>query len=258
MSGCKQTHISGAENNTTSIGSTWYGTNQASYNDYTGIYYGMGYNGVSTTRAIFIPKITFTTISSSIPVTLGDNGYTTFACPRPLDLTDANLPSGLKAYKAAVEDDRVNFTEINQAVAANTGILLEGTAGKTYHIPVADEGSEPADNEFLVNSTGGTFSAESGYTYYGMLKNSNPLTFGVFDPSAVAIPTNKAYLKVGSGAASRQLVAAFHWDVTTGIEDSAATTCSRKPGSVFSLTGQQVKKPAKGLYIIDGKKHIIK
>ena len=193
MIGFKQTHISGTENNTTSIGSTWYGTNQANYSDYTGIYYGMGYSSVSTSRANFIPKVTFTTISSSIPVTLGTNGYTTFACPRALDLTAVNLPSGLKAYKAAVSGTTVNFKEINQAVPANTGILLEGTAGTTYAIPMADSGTTPDGNAFEVNSTGGTFTAESGYTYYGLKKNSDPLVFATFDPATVAIPTNKAY-----------------------------------------------------------------
>jgi len=252
MIGFKQTHISGVENNTTQIGSTWYGTNQSSYNDYTGIYYGMGYSSVSTSRANFIPKVTFTTISSTIPITLGTNGYTTFACPHPLDL--AKLPDGLKAYKAAVSGNYVKFTEITQAVPANTGILLEGTAGETYNIPVADSGTAPEGNEFLVNSTGGTFTAESGYTYFGLLKNSDPLTFRTFEPGSVAIPTNKAYLKVANVGASR--LTCMFYNETEGIQSMERKALTSEV--YYNLAGQRVDKPSKGLYIVNGKKVIIK
>ena len=199
-------------------------------------------------------------MSPSLPVTLGDNGYTTFASPRPLDLSA--LPEGLKAYKAAVdlENDKVKFTEINQAVSANTGMLLEGEAGETYDIPVADSGTAPEGNEFLVNSTGGTFTADAGYTYYGMIKNSDPLTFGVFAPATVAIPSNKAYLKVAdvSGEA-RQLVCVFGDDEseTTAIRSVGVQT-NRNGRQYFDLQGRRVANPTKGVYIVDGKKLIVK
>ena len=218
----------------------------------------------------FSPKVKIYSISSTASVIIGANGYTTFACPRPLDL--ANLPSGLKAYKAAVdaENNKVNFTEINQAVPANTGVLLEGAAGETYAIPVADSGTAPEGNDFFVNSTGGTFEAESGYTYYGMKKAtsaSDPIVFATFAPATVAIPTNKAYLKVAntSSGLSRQLVCAFSDNTTTAIAEIA----NRQNGqnSYFNLAGQRVDgsrftvngsglKP--GLYIINGKKVVIK
>ena len=245
--------------------SSWYGlsgTNNAAYYSYSSSY--------STSRTGFLPKMTIRALTSSLPVTLGTNGYTTFASPRALDL--ANLPSGLKAYKAAVDaqNNKVLFTEINQAVPANTGMLLEGTAETTYNIPVAESGTTPVDNAFLVNSTGGTFTADEGYTYYGMKKAtsaSDPIVFATFAPATVAIPTNKAYLKVVNdpSGASRQLVCAFSDNTTTAIAEIA----NRQNGqnSYFNLAGQRVDgsrftvngsglKP--GLYIINGKKMVIK
>ena len=265
MIGFKQTHISGDENNTTPIGSTWYGTTQATYSDYTAIYYGMGYSSVSTNRINFIPKVTFTTISPTVSVTLGLNGYTTFASPRPLDLTDENIPDGLTAYKAAVDGSTVRFTKINQTVAANTGILLEGAAKQTYNIPVAESGTDVVGNEFLVNSTGGTFTADDGYTYFGMKKAtsaSDALVFASFAPSSVAIPTDKAYLKVLTSslpATSRQLVCSFDDETPTGISatlNDRGKTINEK--FIYNLNGQRVNKPSKGLYIVNGKKVIIK
>lgn len=243
-----------------SVSSSWYTTEKTPGGPkyYCAAYYNNGSNTISAGQS-YVPKVTMATMSPTTPVTLGTNGYTTFACPRPLDL--ANLPSGLKAYKASVTGTTVTFSEVNQAVPANTGVLLKGEANQSYDIPFADSGSALGDNAFEVNSTGGTFDAESGYTYFGMIKNSNPLTFGEFDPSTVAIPTNKAYLKVLTSslpAESRQLIFLFDENETTAIKDLPTAGAKMAADAIFNLTGQKVNAPTKGLYIINGKKYIIK
>ena len=231
---------------------SFYGVNAASNTN-------NGLSGTSSTPSYysFYPKMTITsTPITTAPVQMGLNGYTTFASPRALDL--ASLPSNLKAYKAAVEGTTVKFTEINQAVPANTGMLLEGTADVTYNIPVAKSGSAPADNAFFVNSTGGTFTAETGYSYFGLMKDSGaPLIFGVFEPSTVAIPSNKAYLKVltSSLSASRQLTCVFG-DDTEGIQGVEQKALNSEV--YYNLAGLKVEKPSKGLYIVNGKKVVIK
>lgn len=189
---------------------------------------------------------------SAIGAKIGGNGYTTFANANALDL--ASLPSGLKAYKAKINGSVVKFTEVNEAVPANTGLLLEGTTDETYSIPVAASASALADNDFFVNETGNTFSPDANTTYFGLIKNSLPLTFGVFAPATVAIPANKAYLKVADTAA-RELVASFDDDVTS-IE--TVKTQNKIDGVYYNLAGQRVVAPVKGLYIVNGKKCIIK
>lgn len=188
----------------------------------------------------------------SVLATIGENGYTTFANANALDL--ASLPSGLKAYKAKINGTVVKFTEVNDAVPANTGLLLEGTTDETYSIPVAASASALADNDFYVNASGTTFSPDANTTYFGLIKNSSPLTFGVFAPATVAIPANKAYLKVADTAA-RELVASFNDDVTS-IE--TVKTQNKIDGVYYNLAGQRVVAPVKGLYIVNGKKCIIK
>lgn len=199
--------------------------------------------------------------SSTVSAITDNNGYTTFASPNMLDLTTVNLPSGLEAYKAKVNGATVKFSEINQTVPANTGILLKGNPHTEYKIAIAESSSDVEDNDFEVNSTKYTFAATDGYTYFGMIKNSNPLTFGEFDPSTVAIPTNKAYLKVLTSslpAESRQLTFLFDENETTAINDLPTAAAKKADDAVFSITGQRVSTPTKGLYIINGKKHIIK
>lgn len=188
----------------------------------------------------------------SVPATLGTNGYTTFASTYPLDLTAANLPTGVEAYKASVEGTTVTFTEIDQTVPANTGILLKGTANETVAIPVAASGTAVEGNAFLVNEGGSTFAAESGYNYFGLKKGT--LTFALFDPSAVAIPANKAYLKVAESAGVKSLNVVF--DEATGISTLERVVIDNE--AWYDLQGRRVAQPTKGIYIHNGKKVFIK
>ena len=174
-------------------------------------------------------------------------------------MTLANLPEGVTAYKAAVTGTTVKFTALDQTVLANTGILLEGPASETVNIPVATNGNDLSDNDFLVNTTGGTFDAESGCTYFGMMKAttaSDPIVFGIFNPVSVAIPANKAYLKVGTTEA-RSLSVVFDDGNTTGIAD-ISSKADAISGEYFDLQGRKVAQPTKGLYIVNGKKYVVK
>jgi len=195
--------------------------------------------------------------AETVSATLGTNGYATFASSEPLDLRSTILPEGLTAYKAAVSGTTVTFIALDQTVPANTGVLLQGTASETYNIPVASSGTAVEGNAFLVNDAGTTFTGDADYYYFGLIKNS--LTFGVFDPSSVAIPANKAYLKVLKSSIdespSRALTVKFG-DEATGI--NAIKSEEMKDNSVYNLSGQRVSQPTKGLYIVNGKKVIIK
>ncbi len=192
----------------------------------------------------------------ALPATLGSNGYATFASPYALDLTTANLPSGVTAYKASVSGTTVTFTTLNQTVPANTGVLLKGTG--TVNIPVAATGTAVEGNDFLVNEGGTTFAGDASCYYFGLVKNSNPLTFRKFDPSAIAIPADKAYLKVlkGSVDASRGLEFVFD-DEVTGVNEVRSQKEDVR-SEWFDLQGRKVAQPQKGLYIVNGRKVVVK
>ena len=195
--------------------------------------------------------------SGSVTTTLGTNGYGTFACAYPLDLRKANMQSGVTAYKASVSETTVTFTELNQVVPANTGILLQGSDSEEVALVLATEGTTVDGNEFLVNGNGKVFSSDDDYYYFGL--KANTLTFGLFEPSTVAIPANKAYLKVlktdVDGAGARALKVVFG-DEATGI--NTVETANQMNGQTYNLSGQRVAAPQKGLYIVNGKKVIIK
>ena len=202
--------------------------------------------------------------STSVSATLGANGYATFASAYPLDLTTANLPSGVTAYKAAVSGTTVTFTPLDQTVPANTGVLLKGPEDAEVSIPVVASGTDVTENAFLVNTAGTTFAADDGYTYFGMMKaasSSDAITFGTFAPATVAIPANKAYLKVltSSIATAPSLTFIFDDGQTTGIESvKSEDRVVNGSAEYYNLAGQRVAQPTKGLYIVNGRKVVVK
>jgi len=199
-------------------------------------------------------KLTFTPAPT---VTLDDYGYATFASTYPLDLANMSATTAPTAYKAAISTNTVNFTAVSEAVAANTGILLLGGANETVTIPIAASGTDiSATNAFEVNTGGTTFTGTDGYTYFGMKKNQATLTFAPFTPSTVAIPSNKAYLKVLTSTLANGLTFVFDDENTTGVKtiDNRQLTTD----NYYDLQGRRVPQPTRGLYIVNGKKVVIK
>ena len=201
--------------------------------------------------------IVYEPIPVNATATLDNNGYATFAAPYALDL--ANLPAGLKAYQAtSVDGVNIRFDEVTKAVQANTGLLMEGTADESYNIPVVASGNDiSATNLLKVNADGTVFSGETNHTYYAMMKNTYPLVFATFDPSTLAFPATKAYLDLTGGSNAR-LNALFGDDEATGVKDELKVNSEN---TWYTLDGRKLAKNGslkKGLYVVDGKKVVIK
>ena len=211
-----------------------------------------GNMSINLARYIYIQSISVCRVITGIKPGLGTNGYATFACDYALDLRKANLPAGITAaYKAAVDGNTVRFTELDQTVPAYTGVLLEGNpdaATLDLMIPVVPSGDVVTDNAFEVNTAGTYFTPETGYTYYGLLKNT--LTFRPFDPLTVVIPAYKAYLKVADSSV-HEFNVAFGDDATAISANEKAQTTDN---AIFDLSGRRVAKAQKGIYIVNGKK----
>ena len=181
-----------------------------------------------------------------VSVTIPASGYATVASKYALDC--ANLPSGLKAYKVSeISASAVTIVEVNEAVAAGTGLILEGAAG-TYEIPVVATGTDISATNLLKAAVKAT-AVDANAVY--VLKD------GEFHlvTAASTVPAGKAYLEVPAGSEARALTIEFG-DKATGISKVEAAVA--EDAEVYNLLGQRVAQPTKGLYIVNGKKVIIK
>ncbi len=198
----------------------------------------------------------FYLVKTAESVTIASSGLSTFCSTSALDL--ANLPDGLTAYRicgSGIDDENYTITptEITEAVAAGTGLLLKGTASTTYAIPTATSGTTYAfsfedTGNLLVGVTEDTvLEAETGLILVGGTFYLN---------SAGTIPAGRAYIGDPANGA-RELKIVFGDDVTTGIERVAGAQSAAKD-VYYNVAGQRVGQPTKGLYIVNGKKVVIK
>ena len=217
--------------------------------------------GTGSNTSVLITNVTFTE-GSPVSATMGTYGYITFASTWALDL--ANLPDGLKAYyvtSSGISASKVTLTEATTAVPAGTGLMLKGTANETYQIPVAASGSALSGNKLVgcTSSTDITSSTEN-YTSFYVLVNTEThpelQNIGTWVASnTLTIPAGKAYLDA-TGLSAARLSIAFE-DETTGLNDLRSEMSDGR-SDYYNLAGQRVVKPAKGLYVKNGKKYIIK
>ena len=209
---------------------------------------------------------TFPAVSTT-SATVGVNGYTTFASPYALDLTDENRPEGLKAYKATRDGANLTFTEVKQTVPAGTGLLLLGeTKGGSYDIPVVAEGDEVSGNALIgVITPIAKQSNPSGNYYFAMKKAASAEDALKFAPlstsSPVTIPAGKIYIEVPHSAfdgAAHELSIAFEDEGETTSLNEVRGLKADVRGEFYNLNGQRVAQPTKGLYIVNGRKVVIK
>ena len=182
-----------------------------------------------------------------VSATIGSAGWATLYTDKALDFSGV---TGLTAYTATCDGSTVTLTPVDD-VPANTGVVLKG-AGNTYSIPVAAS-SETAQGDLQGSATATAFNAFSGYDLYMLAKNGSEAQFKKV--SSGSIPAGKAFLKVAAKGKAPALDVVF--GDATGIEavKKAETVAD---GAYYNLAGQRVAQPTKGLYIVNGKKVVIK
>lgn len=205
--------------------------------------------------------IAIRTGDATVSGTITPAGWSSFASSYPLDLSTLNATSGATAYYASAADgNTVTLTSTTATVPAGEGLMIKGNAGETFTIGVAAGGT--AINGNLLKAGDGTEVAAStagAYHYvFGYKKPDDVVTeygfYNLADPTIV--PAGKAYLETALVAGARSLSIVFD-DETTGIENFTPALPEGE-GAVYNLRGQRVAQPTKGLYIVNGKKVIIK
>lgn len=145
--------------------------------------------------------------------------------------------------------------QMTGTVAANTPLLVKGTANAKYYIPLAGTVSPVAGN-LLKAGDGSAVAAEDGKTKYVLSVNAGAAAFKkIVSGKAATVAAGKAYLQFEEDIEAREF---FNLDEeSTGI--SATLKNSEKVnGEYYDLQGRRIAQPTKGLYIVNGKKVIIK
>lgn len=186
------------------------------------------------------------------------SGWSTYSCNKKLDLS--TISGGCKAYVATgTEDGKVVVKSCTDIVDAEEGLMIKGTVGAKFTIDAtADAATFSGDNLLEGLPNGGTVSANDGNYVFGW-PSSDATAYGFYYVNKGAtLGIGKSYLHVDGGGSAR-LTIVFDEEETTGISASLNDKEQMTNDKVvYDLQGRKVAQPARGLYIVGGKKVIIK
>ena len=208
----------------------------------------------------------FKNIVEAYELTISSAGYATMYLDKAV-----GIPAGVEAYTAnRVEDDYLKMQPVEGVIPANTAVIIKAGEG-TYSFAYSDETPEAISVNLLRGTVADTYvKPQSGSVAYvlsmvdgvvGMYR-AKLKADGTFKNNA-----NRAYmllseLKVGDGnidtsAPGSQLSNGYRFDFsgTTAIESIES---EQDEAVYYDLSGRRVENPAKGIYIVNGKKVYIK
>ena len=196
-----------------------------------------------------IAKIEVTYCPSSISKEVGSTGWATWIAPYNIE-----VPTSVTAYiVTASTTQKATLAEL-LAIPVGTPVLLQGEGTHNFTVCSEDDlavnENDPADNLLEVSdeeTTSGVYVLANDEEGVGFYKWAGGL-----------LGAGYVYLPAPAGGARSFLSFDFSEDNgTTGI-GAVLMNSERVNNEVYNLSGQRVAQPTKGLYIVNGKKVVIK
>ncbi|MCI6234863.1 MAG: Ig-like domain-containing protein [Prevotella sp.] len=206
--------------------------------------------------------------------------YATFSSSK-----DVIFPSVVEVDAVSVEGSTLNMTELAKDdyfvkatsadgfdvvtkgyyVPANTGVLIKSLENSvTYYYPYEEATvTLPANQLKPAPAGGGTFAPEAGHVYYKLAYNNYDTKTGLGfywgeeNGGAFSVKAGTAYLAVPTTEVSGAKAFTLDGGVVTGI--SSVNVENNRTKTIYNIAGQRVYDMTKsGLYIVDGKKVVVK
>ena len=188
----------------------------------------------------------------SVEIEIPSSKYLSFCYGSKLDFSETTV----KAYKASVDGEgKVTLTKVD-VVPAGEGVILHADAD-TYSIPVTDkEASDVTGNEMVGVLTRTQVLWNPSTNVYNYILQQGQF----YKATDGYLKANRAYLSTTydvTAPGARSLNIVFDDGETTGI---SATLMNNETmnNEYFDLQGRKVANPTKGLYIVNGRKVVVK
>ncbi|MBB1539324.1 MAG: hypothetical protein HG458_008420 [Prevotella sp.] len=201
---------------------------------------------------------------------IGPNGYTSYY----LENENFEVPTGSTAYIIKGAINRLNYTgdavveafPAGSIIPKQTGFILSGTAGSTVAYRACVDGPEVdvIGNLLVGTATEQEFSG-AGYKYYIFGNGSEGQGFyhqGTRKGNSMKVGAHRAGLKLPTTGFSPAKPFVFNFEeavrnTVTGIS-TVKTESAAKDAPIYNLQGCRVTNPTNGIYIVNGKKVLIK
>ncbi len=210
--------------------------------------------GIDNTRLTIVLKVDMVTVAVT------EAGGATMFAPKALDFSAATK---VKAYSVTVNNGKITLTP-REKVAAYEAVLLLADGAATEEIPLANETVAPDKNNNLIPAIGGLSALASetkvgAETYYNYILNNGDEGLGFYKANDQQVADGKAYLHLSASQVSAEAkVLTFDFNGNTTAIDQLKADTATTDGAIYNLAGQRVKKAGKGIYIVGGKKVVMK
>ena len=201
------------------------------------------------------PETTNVTIKNT-----GDTDFATFYSIAPVQ-----LPEGVTAYYVKSEGINAGYITLTAdedgIIPANTGVIIATETTDDAEVTLTTLGANvaPENGNLLKGTAVDTDIYEAAYVL-GIVDDEIGLYTAKMTDGAWKNNANKAYLPASAVPAAANGAASFSFrfgEGTTGVEE--VKTENGEVKTIFDLTGRRVKNiTAPGIYIIDGKKTLVK
>lgn len=199
------------------------------------------------------PEPTTATITLNAACTDGEMVYGTFSSSKAFKVSNDIIVSEI-----TVENGKLlvkNYAS-GAIVPANTGVMVSAMKGGDYTVELSsEEGTSVLGTDNMLKPGSEAMSGDCKF-YRLTMHGGKTLGFfwGAAEGAAFSIAADKAYLAVPTTMAANIQGFTFS-DTETGINGINAAEGKQ---AIYNLQGQRVSRAVKGIYIVNGKKVIIK
>lgn len=170
----------------------------------------------------------------------------------------AKAPEGVKAYAGTVSNGSVKLTEYaNGVIPANKGVLLVSDNATSATFTLANDADVTAIDNDLKGVTAATELTGVDNSERVRIFSTKDGVVGFYKPNSniTSLAANKAY--VIAPATEGALALNFGGNVT-GINSVSDNAAMPNNVEIYDLAGRRVNHAVKGVYVVNGKKIIVK
>ncbi len=203
-------------------------------------------------------KVTYLGDAPEIEWTLGAS-YGTLILPFDYDLSADNL----KAYTVASitengDDATLTLSDGITSIAANTPYIIGGSQTGKYSfigIPTNDKDSYTSEDGYLTGYMVADYAPADSYV---LQNQDNGLAFYLVNSSDITVGAYHCYLNYPAATGAKLVVYLPDTDDVATRIDAVETEETAASEAIYDLSGRRVAKAQKGIYIVNGKKMVIK
>ena len=187
----------------------------------------------------------------------GTHYFTTFSSDKAVEFVDATV------YTVGVNENKLSLNEVKgNQVPANIGVLVQSNETNAMYVYIesapAIEGNLLRASVTEQTTTGADDTKE--YKYYMLSYNKDNENLGFYwgenDGAAFTSKAGRAYLAVEKTNEVAAVKGFSLSDMETGISQVCGSAANN--GVIYDLQGRRVERAVRGLYIMNGRKVMVK